>query len=81
MDRGLEALAAAAKDPFARFAFQALKPIAKKGLEEVEGAVAGVFKRARQELGEAEPARVTVRKGPVRADVIVDAEIVDDDPK
>jgi hypothetical protein len=80
-DRGLEVLAAAADDPFARFAMRALTPFAKKGLDEIEGAVTGAIKRVREGLGEPEPARVTVRKGPVRAEVIVDAEIVDEKVK
>lgn len=80
-DRGLEVLAAAAEDPFARFAMRALAPFAKQGLDEIEGVVTGAIKRVREGLGQPEPARVTVRKGPVRAEVIVDAEIVDEKAK
>jgi hypothetical protein len=83
MDRGLEALAAAADDPFARFALKALTPLAKKGLDEVEGAVRGAFKRVRDGLDpEGEPVRVKVKKGTVRANVdVIDAEIIEDTPK
>jgi hypothetical protein len=82
VDLGLDAVSEAADDPLGRFILRATRPLAQRGLDKVRGAFNGIVDDVKRAIGEdTAPARVEVRKGPIRAGVVFDAEIVDDDER
>lgn len=80
VDEGLDAISQVSDDPFGRFLLRATRPLAQQGLDRVRGAFNQVVDDVKRAIGEdTAPARAEVRKGPFRAGVVLEAELVDDE--